>query len=294
MRRLYRVHVLDLASRVSTRAERTDRAVSGMHARFAEMLPGGEVKEAGRAIWTVCAAPLLCANGVIRFDARDFHGPASQRELDTCLAVMSTFDLPWRFSAWAHLGAEVLLPHLLARGMAEVGTECAMWLDLPGDVLMGRASDGRTGLRGIEIRQVDDSSGRRTWADVFNGASSASGASGASAGDSDMVRQMVAIPGSIALVARMNRRAVGCLWLAIEQGLAVVHHIGVLPSARRRGVARQMLAAAHEAAAARGARACVALTTPEGAGLCAGLGHRAVTSVMYLIPPALGTGAYSA
>jgi len=275
-----------------------------MHARCAETLPGGEVKEAGRAIWTVGAAPLLCANGVIRFDARDFHGPASARELDTCLAVMSTYDVPWRFSAWAHLGAEVLVPHLKARGMVEVGTECAMWLDLPGNALMGRCPDtrgldaagldARTGLRPIEIRPIDDSSGSRTWASVFNGASGVAGTSGALSGSSDMVRRMVAVPGSIALVARMNRRPVGCLWLAVERGLAMVHHVGVVPSARRRGVARRMLAAAHEAVAARGADACVALVPPEGAGLWASVGHRAVTTVTYLMPPVLSTGAYSA
>ena len=81
-----------------------------MHARLVPLLPGGEVEEAGHAIWTVSATPLLFANGVIRYDARDFHGTASERELDNCTTVMSTYDTPWRFSVWSHLGAEALMP----------------------------------------------------------------------------------------------------------------------------------------------------------------------------------------
>ena len=42
----------------------------------------GEVEEAGHAIWTVSATPLLFANGVIRYEARDFHGPEGEVELN--------------------------------------------------------------------------------------------------------------------------------------------------------------------------------------------------------------------
>jgi len=77
--------------------------------------------------------------------------------------------------------------------------------------------------------------------------------------------------------------------LAIEEGLAFVQNVGVLPSARHLGVGRRLLLAAHEAALARGARACVTLSTPGGSGVCARLGHHAVTSVTYLTsPPARG------
>ena len=66
----------DLANRgLLGRAERLDRAVATMQTRFTPMFPGGEIQETGRAIWTLTATPLLVANGVIRYDARDFHGP---------------------------------------------------------------------------------------------------------------------------------------------------------------------------------------------------------------------------
>jgi hypothetical protein len=68
-----------------------------LSARLVPLLPGGEVQEAGHAVWTVSATPLLFANGVIRYDARDFHGPESEAELDNCLTVMSTYKTPWRF-----------------------------------------------------------------------------------------------------------------------------------------------------------------------------------------------------
>ena len=266
-------NMLDHSPRVATRAERIDRAVSRMHARFAPLLPGGEVQEAGHAIWTVSATPLLCANGVIRYDARDFHGPASERELDNCLAVLSTYDEPWRFSAWAHLGADVLVPRLIARGMIEERTDQAMWLDLPGDALAITSQDG------IEVRPAADPSEYRAWTSIFTKAS------GISSEYADLLEHMVAKPQWLSLVARANRRPVGCLTLSIERGLAIVHTIGVLPSERRLGVGRRLLLAAHEAAVARGASACVALATPEGSGVCASLGHHTVTSVTYLMSP---------
>ena len=271
--RPYGEKVLDLATRVATRAERIDRAVSSMHARFAPLLPGGEVQEAGHAIWTVSATPLLFANGVIRYDARDFHGPASERELDNCLAVLSTYDVPWRFSAWAHLGADALVPRLIARGMIQERTDQGMWLDLPGAALAITSQDG------IEVRPAANASEYRAWTKIFTKAS------GISSEYDDLVEQMVAKPPWLSLVARANRRPVGCLTLAIEKGLAIVYNVGVLPSERRLGVGRRLLLAAHEAAVARGARACVALATPEGSGVCARLGHHTITSVTYLMPP---------
>ncbi|MHB1472534.1 MAG: GNAT family N-acetyltransferase, partial [Dermatophilaceae bacterium] len=85
--------------------------------------------------------------------------------------------------------------------------------------------------------------------------------------------------------ARANRRPVGCLTLAIENDVGVVYNVGVLPPARRHGVGRRLLQAAHEAARGRGARACVVLATPEESSVYARLGHHAVTSVTYLLPP---------
>lgn len=276
--------MLELASRVTTRAERIDRAVSRMHARFVPLLPGGEVQEAGHAIWAVSAAPLPFANGVIRYDARGFGGQASDRELDNCLAVLSTYDVPWQFRAWAHLGADTLVPRLIARGMVEVGSDKAMWLDLPGAATEGAGQLANVdqlvgpGRASIEVRPAADASEFRAWTKIFTRAS------GISSQYSGLVEQIVAIPHWLSLVARADRRPVGCLTLAIEGDLAVVHNVGVLPSARRLGVGRRLLLAAHEAGAARGARACVALATPEGSGVCARLGHHAVTRVTYLMP----------
>lgn len=274
--------VLDLASRAATRAERIDRAVVGMHARLVSLIRGDEIHEVGHAIWTVSGAPFPFANGVIRYDASDFRGPASERELDNCLAAMSTYDIPWRFSAWAHLGGDLLVARLIDRGMVERGTEVAMWRDLPA------AETARPTVApcpdDIEVRQAADPSGYRAWTRAFTRANAISGDC------ADMVGQMVAGPQSISLVARGSRRPVGCLSLTIDRGLALVQHLGVVPTARRRGVARRLLRAAHEVAAAHGAQACVALANPEAAGLCAGLGHHAVTSVTYLSPPAPRVG----
>ena len=273
--------MLELANRVATRAQRIDRAVSSMHARFARMLPGGEVQEAGNAIWVMSATPSPFANGVIRYDARNFHGPASERELDNCLAVLSTYDVPWRFRAWTHLGADALVPRLTSRGMIQGRTDHAMWMDLPGAVLADASQPANTSFDGIDVQPATDPSEYRAWTKIFTRASDISSQ------HAQLDEQVVAMPQWLSLVARANRRPVGCLTLAFEEDLAVVHNVGVLPSARRLGVGRRLLLAAHEEAAARGMRACVVLATPEGSGVCARLGHHAVTSVTYLMPPSV-------
>lgn len=245
-----------------------------MRARLVRLLPGGEVEEAGHAIWTMSATPLLFANGVIRYDARAFHGPASELELDNCLTVMSTYNLPWRFSVWSHLGGDVLIPRLTARGMTEAGSERAMWLDLHGAVPEAPEQAG------IEIRSAAEESGYRAWTSIFTKVQ------GIPNQYADLLEALVATPQFLHLVALANHHPVGCLSVGIEEDLAVVCNGGVLRSARRLGVGRRLLKAAHATAAARGARACVALATPEGAGVCTRLGHRPVTRVTYLVPPA--------
>jgi len=247
-----------------------------MHASFVPLLSGGEVQEVGHAIWTMSATPLLFANGVIRYDARDFGGPASERELDNCLTALSMYDVPWRFSAWDHLGADVLVPRLIARGMIRAGTDHAMWLDLSG------ARSSVTSEDHIDIQPATDASGHRVWTRIFTTTT------GISNEYANLILPLVARPPRQNLVARANGRAVGCLTVTIEEGLAIVHNVGVLPAARRHGVGRRLLLAAPEAALRRGARACVTLATPEGARVCARLGHHAVTSVTYLMPPPAG------
>jgi len=247
-----------------------------MRARFVQLLPGGEVLEAGHAIWAMSATPLLFANGVIRYDARDFGGPASERELDNCLTALSMYDVPWRFSAWDHLGADVLVPRLIARGMIRAGTDHAMWLDLSG------AWSSVTSEDRIDIQPATDASDHRTWTRIFTTTT------GIPNEYADMILHMVARPPRQNLVAWANGRAVGCLTVTMGEGLAIVHNVCVLPPARHRGVGRRLLLAAHKAALTQGARACVTLVTTEGAGVCARLGHHVVTSVTYLMPPPAG------
>lgn len=247
-----------------------------MHARFVPLLPGGEVQEAGHAIWTMSATALLFANGVVRYDARDFGDPDSERELDSCLAVLATYDVPWRFSAWGHLGADVLVPHLVARGMTEAETDHAMWLDLPAETRTTTDHDG------IAIQPAIDRSDHRAWARIFTATT------GIPHEYADLILNMVARPPRHHLVASANGLAVGCLTMAIEEGLAIVQNVGVLPAARRRGVGRRLLLAAHEEALTRGAHACATLATPAGSGVCARLGYHAATSVTYLTPPPAG------
>jgi len=117
--------------------------------------------DAGRAIWTLSSTPLLVANGVIRYDATDFHGPDSERDLDNCLAVLSTFDVPWRFSAWEHLGADLLVPQLVARGMSGTSSAAAMWLDLGGRPEVRAEDDG------IDVRPAKTPSYDHEWTQIF-------------------------------------------------------------------------------------------------------------------------------
>jgi len=80
---------------------------------------------------------------VIRYDATDFHGPDSERDLDNCLAVLSTYDVPWRFS--------------------EVGTSsaAAMWRDLGGRVELSADDDW------IDVRPAKTPSCHRAWTQIF-------------------------------------------------------------------------------------------------------------------------------
>lgn len=263
----------DLADRgLVTRAERLDRAVAAMQTRFAPMFPGGETQDTGRALWTLSATPLLVANGVIRYDARDFNGPESERELDSCLAVLSTYDVPWRFSAWEHLGADLLMPHLVARGLIGTNSAPAMWLDV-------RRQVPRTARKsGIEIRPATNASDHHLWTQIFIKVF------GIPNEYADVFEVMVGTSHSFSAIAYADGRPVGCLSMAIEDGLAIVDNLGVLPSSRRRGVGRRLLEAAHEAAAARGASACVLVASPAGTGICSRLGYHVVTSVTYLLP----------
>ena len=236
------------------------------------MFPGGEIQETGRALWTLSATPLRVVNGVIRYDARDFDGPESERDLDSCLAVLSTYDVPWRFSAWEHLGADRLMPKLIARGLVDTGRAQAMWLDVRTPLPETARGDS------ITIRPAVNASDRHLWTEilmrVFKIPSEYA----------DVFEAIVGQMHSFSAVAFADGAPVGCMSIAIEDGLAVVDNLGVLPSALRRGVGRRLLVAAHEAAAARGTKACVVVANPAGSAICARLGYHEVTSVTHMRP----------
>ena len=270
---LYRLTMTDLAHRgLVARAERLDRAVAAVQTRFAPMFPGGEIQETGRALWTLSATPLLVANGVIRYDARDFDGPDSERDLDSCLAVLSTYDVPWRFSAWEHLGAERLMPHLMARGLIRTGRARALWLDV-----RTRVPTDAGGER-IEIQPTAKASDHHLWTQIFIKVFRIPREY------ADVFEVIVGQSHSFSAVAFADGAPVGCLSFAIEDDLAVVDNIAVLPTARRRGVGRRLLESAHEAAAARGAKACVVVANAAGSEICARLGYHVVSSVTHLTP----------
>jgi GNAT superfamily N-acetyltransferase len=263
----------DLAGgRLTTRPWRVDRAVTAVQTRFALLFPDGESLDAGRAIWTLSSTPLLVANGVIRYDATDFHGPGSERDLDNCLAVLSTYDVPWRFSVWEHLGADLLVPQLVGRGMSGTSIAKAMWLDLGGRPELGAEDEG------IDVRPAKTPAYHRAWTQIFTKVF------GTPSNYSDVFQQMVARADSYGFVAYADGLPVGCASMELERGIAVVKDIGVLPVARCRGVGRHLLEAANAEAAMRGATASVVVANRAGSALCTGLGYRAVTSVAYLTP----------
>jgi ribosomal protein S18 acetylase RimI-like enzyme len=259
---------------LTTRPWRVDRAVTAVQTRFALLLPDGESLDAGRAIWTLSSTPLLVANGVIRYDATDFHGPDSERDLDSCLAVLSTFDVPWRFCAWEHLGADLLVPHLVARGMTGRSVAEAMWLDLRSRPELGADDNG------IDVRPAKTPSYHHAWTQIFTKVFRTPSKY------SDVFDQMVARDDSYGFVAYVDGRPVGCVSMELQRGIAVVKDIGVLPLARRRGVGRHLLEAANTEAAMRGATVSVVVANGAGSALCTQLGYRAVTSVTYLTPAA--------
>jgi len=133
------------------------------------------------------------------------------------------------------------------------------------------------GNDGIEIREATTASDHHLWTQIFLNVFGIPRVYG------DVFEVMVAKSHSFSAVAYADGRPVGCLSLAIEDGLSVVDNVGVLPSFRRRGVGRRLFDAASQGAAARGAKACVVVATPSGSGICAQLGYHPVTNVTYLM-----------
>jgi GNAT superfamily N-acetyltransferase len=263
----------DLAHRgLVARAERLERAVTSVQKRFAPMFPGGEIQETGRAVWTMSATPLLVANGVIRYDAKDFDGPESERDLDSCLAVLSTYDVPWRFSAWEHLGDDRLIPHLSARGLVSTGRATALWLGIRNRMPAAVVEDR------VEIRTSANASDHHLWTRIFMEVFRIPSRY------AEVFELTMVDSHTFSAVAYEDNRPVGCVSFAIEDGVAVVENMGVLPSSRRRGIGGRMFEAAHAAAAARGAMACVVVANRAGSRICTQLGYQVATSVTHLVP----------
>ena len=177
-----------------------------MQTRSAPMCPDGETQDAGRAIWTLSSTPLLAVSRVIRYDATDFHGPASERDLDSCLAVLSTYDVPWRFSAWEHLGADVLVPQLLARGMIGTSSAQAMWLDLRGP----ERKPARTRTASTSVPQKQPEDYHHVWTEVFTTVF------GIPNNYAVVFEKMVARADSYGFVAYADGEPVGCLSIELE------------------------------------------------------------------------------
>lgn len=92
-----------------------------------------------------------------------------------------------------------------------------------------------------------------------------------------------------AVIAGPAEAPVGAAFVALSGGIAMVHAMAVVPAARRRGIARRMLAAAADWAADRGGRTlALAVTEANGAAraLYAGVGMVDVAGYHYRRAPA--------
>lgn len=257
------------------RERRLDAVLTMVQSRLLPLLPGGVVHCTGRALWAMSATTFPGSNGVLRYDARRFRGPVSERELDTCLAVMSTSDLPWTFRVWDHLGGEVLRAQLERRGFAVVSASTAVWLDLPATVPVPTPGPG-TQLRRV-VTAEDGSDWAAVHGEVFGAPSAA-------------LAEAVRHPSSASLLAVRDGVPVGVVSMARADGVAVVFHCGVLPGARGQGIGRLLVEAACAEARAGGIQACVALATEAAAPLARSLGAVGTTRVTLMAPGSPGHG----
>jgi ribosomal protein S18 acetylase RimI-like enzyme len=255
------------------RERRLDAVLTMVQSRLLPLLPGGVVHHTGRALWAMSATTLAGSNGVLRYDARRFRGPDSERELDTCLAVMSTSDLPWTFSVWDHLGGEVLQAELDRRGFVAVSTSTAVWLDLPATVPAPCPGPG------TQLRRVVTAEDGRDWAAVHGEVFGAPCA---------RLVEVVRHPSSASLVAVRDGAPVGVVSMARADGVAVIFHCGVLPGARGQGIGRLLVEAACAEVRASGIRACVAMASEAATPLAQSLGAVRTTRVTLMAPGAAG------
>ena len=195
-----------------------------VQSRLIPLLPDGSVQDAGRATWSLTSVPYPGGSGVLRYDARGFAGPESERELDTCLAVMSTSDAPWTVKVWDHLGGDVLRS-------AAGGARLPRPVEPPGG-LAGPLGPGPRAARppDAQVREVGSAQDLRDWAAVHGRALDVPPAARA------VLTAAPRTPSSVSLLAVVGGRPCGVLSLASADGVAVLYHLGVLPGARRQGL----------------------------------------------------------
>jgi GNAT superfamily N-acetyltransferase len=251
------------------RERRLDAVLTMVQSRLLPLLPGGVVHHTGQALWAMSATTLPGSNGVLRYDARCFRGPDSERELDTCLAVMSTSDLPWTFNVWDHLGGDILRAQLERRGFVAGSASTAVWLDLRATVPV--PSPGPS----VQLRRVVTARDVRDWAEVHGDVFGTPCAA---------LAEVVRHPSSAALVAVLDGAPVGVVSTARADGVAVLFHCGVLPGARGQGIGRLLVESACAEARASGIRACVAVASEAAMPLARSLGAVATSRVTRMVP----------
>lgn len=266
-----------------TRTARLDRALADTHARTVIGLPGGEVHRLGPALLTGCRLALRSMNGVFLYDARGFTTLHDERRLDACLAVASTFDVPWSFNAWEHLGGQVLVEQLSRRGLVVGGSATAMWLDLPPtgcgargrvDAMVGTPPpDPSWRVEAVTTTQ-DATPWARTLLEVFS----------LDPAMEPALTTLAAHPQGPALLGRLHGIPVAAAAALASSDVVEIGFVAVRSEWRGRGFGDAMVRAAEETAAAQGFSACVAMVTPAGMPLFQARGYVPVSAVTFMVP----------
>ena len=173
------------------------------------------------------------AGGGKRVSAATAHGPLTEGDLPTAEAAMRALGQPPLFMIRA--GEEALDALLAARGYAVVDPVDAFAAPLAAlDLAQPPRLSAIPAWPPLAIQ-------RELWAEAGIGPARLA------------VMDRAAFP-KTALLARMDDRAAGTAFVAIHDGMAMLHALEVHPRFRRRGVARHVMAGAVHWARAQGAR----------------------------------------